>query len=271
MAIGAMTHLYERLGRRYPFTFLAVELQSALLVVAGTLALFTFYLDGDWNEYLLVLAIALLLTELAIITTLIRALPLLTPLSDWIGGERDPDATQEAWSAAISMPLHLVKRDLPPPMIASAIPACIAGVWILDLSWLAIFPLLFVAAVAMGYAAMLHYLAIEAGMRPLLVDINADLSPRKSADFWAVPLRTRLLVSLPLINLITGLVVAALTADGGGDRQPRPRRAGRAAGRDHDLARAHGDAVEVDPAPDSAISSGRSSGCARVTSTSRCR
>ena len=31
-----------------------------------------------------------------------------------------------------------------------------------------------------------------------------------------MPLRTRLVVALPLINLITGLIVAALTSGGGG-------------------------------------------------------
>ncbi len=87
---------------------------------------------------------------------------------------------------------------------------------ILDLPALAIFPLLAGAAVAMGYSAILHYLAVEAGMRPVLLDINSDLSPGLRTGFWAVSLRTRLLVALPLINLITGLVVAALTSDGGG-------------------------------------------------------
>jgi len=53
-------------------------------------------------------------------------------------------------------------------------------------------------------------------MRPLLLDLDANLTPRTSADFWAIPLRTRLLVALPMINLVTGLVVAALTSDGGG-------------------------------------------------------
>ena len=79
----------------------------------------------------------------------------------------------------------------------------------------AFFPLLAGALVATGYSAILHYLAVEAGMRPLLVDINRSLRRAMSADFWAVPLRLRLAVALPLINLITGLVVAALTSDGG--------------------------------------------------------
>ena len=216
MAIGAITRLYQRLGRRYPFTFLAIELQSALVVVAGTLGLLTFYYEGSLADYLLILAITLVLTEAAIIATLLRARPLLRTVSDWIGGERDPEATERAWAAAVSIPLHLVKRDLPGPVVASAVPSCVAGVLILDLTGWSLIPLFAVSAISIGYGMVLHYLAVEAGMRPVLVEINSCLSPPKSADFWAVPLRTKLLVSLPLINLITGLVVAALTSDGGG-------------------------------------------------------
>ncbi len=217
MTAGVVSYFYRRLGGRYPFAFLAVELQTALVIVAGTLALFTFYFEGSIDEYMLVLAIALVLTEIAIITALLRVRPLLRPLSAWIDGDRDEKASQAAWSAAVSLPLYLIKRDLPLPVAISVLPICIAGVAILDLEWLAIFPLLAGAAVALGYSAMLHYLVVEAGMRPLLLEINSSLSPRLTAsEFWAVPLRTRLLVALPLINLITGLVVAALTSDGGG-------------------------------------------------------
>jgi len=53
-------------------------------------------------------------------------------------------------------------------------------------------------------------------MRPVLIDINQQISPRTSLTVLAVPLRWRLLLALPMINLITGLVVAALTSDGGG-------------------------------------------------------
>ena len=102
-----MTKLYRRLGGWYPFAFLAVELQSALVIVAGTLALFTFYFEGDWGEYAAVLAIALVLTEAAIVATLVRIQPLLRPLRRWIDGERDQESTDRAWSAAVSLPLHL--------------------------------------------------------------------------------------------------------------------------------------------------------------------
>jgi len=216
MAVSAMAWFYKRLGGWYPLVFLAVELQSALFITAGTLALFTFYYEGDLNEYSIVLGIALVLTEIAIAIAILKARPLLRLMREWIQGKRDPEHTARAWGAAVSIPLELVKRDLPLPVFGVVIPTCVAGIAILELSWLAIFPLLAAAFVAMGYSAVLHYLALEAGMRPLLVEMNAQGAPRTNADISAIPLRVRLMVALPLINLITGLAVAALTSDGGG-------------------------------------------------------
>jgi adenylate cyclase len=216
MAVGALTSLYRRLGARYPLAFMAIELQTALIIVGGTLALFSFYFDADTHEYLTVLWIALVLTEGAIAVSLLRIRSQTAPITAWIEGKRDDNSTHDAWSAAINLPVLLLRRDLPIPVLISVVPICIAAIAILDLPALAIFPLLAGAAVAMGYSAILHYLVVEAGMRPVLVDINSSLSPAERSDFWAVSLRTRLLVSLPLINMITGLIVAALTSDGGG-------------------------------------------------------
>ena len=215
MAVAAMKYCYRRLGALYPLAFLAVELQSALFIVAGTLALFTFYYEASLSEFLTVLGISLLLTELAIVIAVRRARDQVAPIRDWIAGERDEESAGRAWNAAVGLPLSLIRRDLPVPVLVSVVPICIVSVVVLELSWLAVFPLLAGAAVALGYSAILHYLAVEAGMRPVLIEINSSISPRTSAGVSAVPLRWRLMIALPLINLITGLVVAALTTDGG--------------------------------------------------------
>ena len=251
---------------------MAVELQTALFIVGGTLALFTFYFDGDTHEYLTVLGIALVLTEARDPRLAVAGL-----------GPDPPDLRLDRRRARRAVDrARLVggdrrcrscccKRDLPIPVLVSVLPTCIVGILILDLPALAIFPLLAGAAVAMGYSAILHYLAVEAGMRPVLLDINSSLAPRLRTGFWAVSLRTRLLVALPLINLITGLVVAALTSERRRQLQPRPRRARRAARVDHDLARAHGAAVEVDPATAARPLAGGRADRRAVTTTSRFR
>lgn len=208
--------LYRRLGPRYPATFIVAELQSALVVTAATAGLITFYYDGDLDQFLAILAVALGLTILTIAITTLRTVPRLRPVRDWIGGRRDPDSTAQAWSRAVSLPLDLIRRDLPLAIVVVVIPACVVATAVLELSWISFFPFFAASLVALGYAAILHYLAVEFGMRPVVVDLNREARPPKGAPRSALPLRVRLMAALPLINVITGLTVAAITSPGGG-------------------------------------------------------
>ena len=210
--------LYAKLGPRYPAAFLTFEVCTAPFVItAATLGLFTFYYDPPAGEFLTVVAIALVACALTVAVVLMRTYPRLRPLTRWIAGERTPESTAKAWSTAVGLPLDLIKRDLPIPVLLTVTPGCIAAVYFMELSWLDFFPLFAGALVAIGYSQILHYLAVEGGMRPVLVDINRAIAPRHSARVAALPLRWRLLAALPLINIITGLIVAALTSGGGAD------------------------------------------------------
>src|SRR3954453_16162022 len=217
MALPALSRLYRRLGRHYPYAFLTIELQSAFAGTAATLALFSFYYNASTADYLRIVAVALALTGAAVAITLIRTFPLMRPIRDWLGGERDADSTTRAWAAAVALPLNLIRRDMWVPIGVAIVSTCGWAVLVLDLSWPAFFPLFAGSMVALGYSAILHYLILEAGMRPVLLDINAsEEGPRLRPPITAVPLRLRLMTALPLINIITGLVVAALTSGGGG-------------------------------------------------------
>jgi adenylate cyclase len=216
MALGALAWLYRKLGSRYPAFFLALELQTAFVITAGTLVLFTFYWEMSKEDFLLVLAIAMSLTAFAVALNLVRTYPLLRPIRAWIAGDRSERQTAEAWAAAVNLPMGLIRRDILLPFLIVVLPSTIAAVVILELNWLAFFPFLAGAAAAVFYGGLLHYLALEVGMRPVLIDINQAVTPRLQSDVSAFPLRVRLMGALPLINLICGLVVAALTSEGGG-------------------------------------------------------
>ena len=217
MAVAVLTRLYRRFGRLYPPVFLAIELSSAFVIAGATLGLFSFYYNASTGDYMQVLVGTLIFTALAVGITIVRTLPLMRPINEWIGGARDEEQTQEAWRAAVGLPLAFILRDLAIPIVVAITPACIWAVIVLDLSWPAFFPLFAGSLVALGYSAVLHYLVLEAGMRPVLIDINqSQAAPRLSAGVSAIPLRVRLMAALPLINLITGLVVAAITSGGGG-------------------------------------------------------
>jgi adenylate cyclase len=216
MALRAFTWLYRKLGSWYPPVFLALELQTAFAITAGTLALFTFYWEIPKGDFLAIFGIAMGLTAVAIAANLARTFPVLRPIRAWIAGDRTEDRTAEAWLAAVNLPMGLLKRDFALPFVIVVVPSTIAAVVILDLSWAAFFPFFLASAVAVSYGGLLHYLALEVGMRPVLIDLDQAVRPRMQHKVSAFPLRVKLLGALPLINLICGLVVAALTSEGGG-------------------------------------------------------
>ena len=213
---GTLTWMYRKLGARYPAVFITLELQSAFVIGAGAVALIGFYYEADKADVLKVILLTCVLTAIAIAIVLRRIFARLGPLSGWIAGDRGPTQTEEAWRTAVGLPLALIRRDAGFPVFGVAVPVSIAAVLLYDLSWLAFFPLLVGGLIALGYSAILHYLALELAMRPILFDINAALESPVRIERPSIPLRTKLLGSLPLINVITGVTVAALTADGGG-------------------------------------------------------
>src|SRR5262245_1801873 len=211
----SLTWLYRKLGRSYPSAFIAVELQTAFLVAGGAVALFSFYYSVSSGDFLTILAITLALTAAGIGFVLVRMLRRLRPLTAWIGGQRSSEQTARAWRVAVDLPIKMVRRDFWVPFLVTVI-TVIAAVAVLQLSWLAFFPIVIAGLLVTAYAGTLHYLALELAMRPILFDINSALEMPVRIDRPTVPLRLKLLAALPLIHVITGMVVAALTSDGGG-------------------------------------------------------
>ena len=211
-----LRYAYRKLGRRFPRVFVGMELQSAWGVTLGTLGLYTFYYDASWEKFWPMLAIALGLTGASILAAMVRVFRRLRPIEEWIDGKRDPEQTAQAWSCAVGMPMEVIRRDMWLPILCVALPGSIGAVAFLDLSWTAFFPIYAGGLVAIGYSGVLHYFAIESGMRPILIDMAENAGTPLMREAPAMSLRVKLLGALPLINIITGLVVAALSSDGGG-------------------------------------------------------
>jgi adenylate cyclase len=210
-----LTWMYRKLGRHYPAVFITVDLATAFVVGTGAVALFSFYYDVSGGDFVKILAITLGLTAVAIAIVLFRVLKRLRPLEAWIGGARSSDQTAEAWHLAVNMPIVLIRRNSVFPILVALV-SVVASIVVLGLSWLAFFPIIIAALLTVAYAGIVHYLALELALRPILFDIDAALDKPVRIDRPVVPLRIKLLGSLPLINVITGIVVAALTSDGGG-------------------------------------------------------
>ena len=210
MLFAPFQWLYRKLGPRYPKVFVSLELQAGFLVTGGTVALLATYYDGTFEELLLLEAIALSLTAFSIAYGLYRVLPSLEPIRGWIGGDRSAENSERAWAAAIGLPLVLARNEIVIPIAGVVVPSCVAAVAIYGLSWISFFPLLAAGLVAVGYGAILHHLTLEIGMRPVLIEINRAVSPRLVAQVASIPIRWRLLAVLPMINVITGVLVAGI-------------------------------------------------------------
>jgi len=216
VTVDLLSWLYGRLGKRYPALFLFFELEVGFLVTAGTIALILFYYEPSGADLLRILIVAEALTLAGLAAGFIRGKRRLRPVRDWIAGERGPEATAAAWQRAVSMPSLVYRWDAPIPFLFVVLPASIYIVETLDLGWTAFFPIFAGGAVAVAYSAILHHFALETGLRPVLIDINRHLPEGFRFQRVGLPLGVKVMAILPVINVITGLVVAALTAEGGG-------------------------------------------------------
>ena len=72
------------------------------------------------------------------------------------------------------------------------------------------------ASLVLVYGTFLRFFALEQAMRPVLTDLSLSVPGGIVSDgVPVITLRWRLLLALPLINVITGVVVAALSAGPG--------------------------------------------------------
>ncbi len=154
-----------------------------------------------------------------IVISYFRALRFMAPLRTWIANANkrdDPVLATRAWETAVGVPMEVALKELRWPVLLVAIPGVIAAIFTLDLNPWAAIPLMAGCLIAIGYGSVLHYFGLESGMRPVLKDINRQHAPWARTEIQVLPLRVKLMASLPLINIITGLVAAALSGGGAG-------------------------------------------------------
>ena len=133
------------------------------------------------------------------------------PIVAWMGGKGD---ALEAWRRAVSAPRDLTLRVWWQPLVLVALPVSVFATVISDMAPYSALIIFAGAAVAIAYAAVLHFFSYEQFLRPVVEDIVSELPASFTGAPLGVPLRWKLLGALPLINVITGVVVSGLSTDG---------------------------------------------------------
>jgi class 3 adenylate cyclase len=161
----------------------------------------------------------LALTAVVIGISIVRASVFMRPIGRWIASperRENPVLATRAWETAIGVPAAVAIREMIWPVLFVAIPGVVGSIVVFDFNPLSAIPLMAGSLIAIGYGGVLHYFGMESGMRPVLKDINRQHAPWARAEIQVLPLRIRLMASLPVITLIAGLAAAALSGSGGG-------------------------------------------------------
>ncbi len=211
--------LYRRFGAGYFVFFLFFEVLSSATVTAGTIGLFTLYEEVDGEQFVRILTISLIATGASLTYVLVKAAKKLRPVIQWVKQGRPEELALDAWRAAVTAPRRTVVEAGWQPFVLISLAISVFFTVDFNLAWYSA-PILFAgAAVAVGYATVLNFFAAELALRPIVRDIVQQLPPDFETVEHGVPLRWKLVGALPLINVITGVVVAGLSRDSVGTLQ----------------------------------------------------
>jgi len=206
--------LARKLGRRYPRIVLAAQFQFAHVVTLFGLGVLVLYQDMSTADFLRLVVVSQALIAVENLLSVRLAFRLVRPADRWLRGDRGPTAAVAAWRALVGLPVEFLRRSRGKLALLTALPFSLYATWELDLPWYAALILLAGAIVVVLYGVALRYFAMELAMRPVLERVSEDLPRDFEIGRDSVSLGVKLLVALPAFNIITGVVVSALSTDG---------------------------------------------------------
>jgi adenylate cyclase len=209
-----MRRSYERIG----FHPLVPLLPGFLVGAAGpiTLALYFEMSGGEFVRILLAAELGIWLPELIVASAIVRARA--RPLIAWIAGARGEEAATAAWRAGTTLPRDLLIHPLPYLVVATtALGFDFYAASELDLPAFGGGLVIFLGSVVQyAFWAVLRLFILEATLRPALEAVSEELPDGTHIEVPRMPLGRRLLISLPVMNLAAGTVLAGIFAGGEG-------------------------------------------------------
>ncbi len=211
-----MRWLHSKLGRRYVRLILWIQMQGAHVVVAGGAGLLQLFVHAERDVFWQIFAAAQVLVVLENLIAGRVVNRLLRPADPWMRGDHSPEAAEAAWRALAGLPLDFMRARRLLPLLLNVLPITAFACWRLEYALLPSFPVIAAASgVVLLYGVLLRFFAMEIITRPVLEDVSRDVGADADPGATTVSLRTRLLVSLPAINIIGSVAVVAIA--GGGD------------------------------------------------------
>jgi class 3 adenylate cyclase len=211
--MSLLRSLYRWLGPRYLRAAFILELAGSHVVVAFGVAGILLYEPASAREFAALMAVAqgLVLVENLLAYRLVARL--LGPAERWLRDGRDPGLAVDAWRALTAMPARFLEWKTY-PVCGTILPFCAFATWELGLPWWSFFFIAAGGAVVLVYGLFLRFFVTELVVTPVVEDVAGELPEEVEPGCTGVSLNVRLLLGLPILNIITGVIAAGLSSDG---------------------------------------------------------
>ena len=207
----ALRFAYRRAGPQYPRAALLFLLGLAYVVGLAGVGLLRLYQDMSGADLARLCATVVLLVVIENVFAARYTFRLIEPATPWLEGARTPRTAAAAWSALSGLPRNFLSGGRW-AVALNVVPISAYVVWELELVWYAFFIVAAGAAVCLSYGVLLRFFGMELLMRPVLEDVSCDLAADAELGGVNVPLRWKLLLTLPAVNVITGVIVSGLAS-----------------------------------------------------------
>jgi adenylate cyclase len=207
---------FRRLGPQYPRVVLVVLLLFGLTVSLGGYVVMALYIDMSVGQFLVLFAAEEAIWVIDAALAIRFALPRMAPVESWLRREQDEETTLAAWRAAAGLPLDLLRYR--PFYVAAAVLSVawdVGCVWVLGLPAYAIGILFAGCFLTYLYWVVARFLGAERVLRPVLRRVGDALPDEAQLAPVKVPLRGRLLATLPALVVMTGAAVPGISAAAG--------------------------------------------------------
>jgi adenylate cyclase len=207
--IDPVDRVVRAIARRHSSALVWLQFGVAHLVLLAGIGLLSLYEPISASQFWALLAVSQALEAVDNVVSIKLTRRLWAPYRRWERGERGRASTVAAWLALATLPIEYL-RAARRYFLLSYLPLMAFFTWELKMPWYGFFVLVIVGSVVLAYALILRYFMMEVAVRPVLERVAEALPADFSIDAPALPLTYRLLAVAPVINAITGVVVAGL-------------------------------------------------------------
>jgi adenylate cyclase len=201
------------IARRNSYALIWAQFGLAHVIVLGGMGLLLLYEPMSSAKFWLLVGVSQAIVSIDNLISIRLTRRMWQPVRWWERGHRDRHTVIAAWTALATLPLEYVRQVRKYPFVFGYLPFMAFVTWELKIAWYGFFILAAAGTVVLACSLIVRYFTIEVVSRPVLERLAPDLPRDFTIQAPALPLRLRLLLVAPIINVITGVVVAGLATN----------------------------------------------------------